>query len=84
MIDAKIDCDAEKIEVQLNGSVADICSKLGWLIGHVYSRCLAIDPKTAAGMRYLMVALVSDKSPVWIPDAEFGSAKEEKGKAGAT
>ena len=75
MIDAKIDYDAEKLEVRLKGSVVDLCSELGTLIGHVYCRCLAIDPMTADLMRHLMVALVSDESPVWIPDAEFGSAK---------
>lgn len=75
MISAKIDCDARKLEVQLKGSIVDLCSDLGLLIGHVYCRLLEKDPQLADGMRHLMVALVSDESPVWIPDAEFGSAK---------
>ena len=77
MIDAKVDLNAERIDVQFRGTVPDVCAELGCLIGDVYCRLLDESPVAAAFMRKLMGELVNDESPVWLPDNELGDAKEE-------
>lgn len=83
MIDAKIDFNAEHIDIQFRGTVPDVCAELGYLIGDVYCRLLEESPLAAAFMRKLMGELVNDESPVWLPYEECEDVKEE-GEAGST
>ena len=83
MIDAKVDLNAERIDIQFRGTVPDVCVELGYLIGDVYCRLLEESPLAAAFMRKLMGELVNDGSPIWLPNDEFEDAKEE-GEAGRT
>ena len=75
MIDAKVDCNTEVIDIRFRGTVPDVCAELGYLIGNVYCRLLEQSPLAAACMRQLMGELVSDESPVWLPDDECEDAK---------
>ena len=77
MIDAKVDCNTEVIEIRLRGTAPDFCAELAYLIRHVYFRLLEQSPLDAACMRELMGEIVSDESPVWLPDGKYEDAKEE-------
>ena len=84
MIDAKVDCNTELVDIRFRGNVIDVSAELAYLIRDVYCRLLEQSPLAAAFMRKLMTELVSGESPVWLPDDEFEDVKEETGKARAT
>lgn len=75
MIDAKVNCNTDGIEIRVRGTVTDVSAELAYLIRGIYCSLLEQSPLAAAFMRKLMGELVNDESPVWLPYDECEDVK---------